>query len=88
MTGPGTGDDCANALYDPAFCRTRRFIDVDLVASYRVNDNFTVWANVLNVFDAKAPLNPANYATLNYNPTWSQAGAIGRAFRAGARIRF
>ena len=79
---------CDDALYDPAFCRTKSFVQVDLVAAYKVNDNFTFYANVLNVANRKPPLNPANYAAINYNPTWSQAGIIGRYMRVGARMKF
>jgi iron complex outermembrane recepter protein len=77
---------------DVAFCHVRRFIDVDMVASYKVNDNFTFYANVLNLFDAKPPLSPANYAGgvngNNYNPTYAQAGILGRYFRLGANFNF
>ena len=37
---------------------------------------------------SKAPINPANYAAVNYNPTYTQAGAVGRFFRAGVNISF
>jgi iron complex outermembrane receptor protein len=85
--------DCANDLYGlESFCHVKRFIDVDLVGSYKVNENFSFYVNVLNVFDAKAPLNPANYAGGyngdNYNPTYAQAGILGRYFRAGANFKF
>lgn len=89
-TGPGTSGDCANELYnnDPAFCRVKRFIDVDFVASVKVSDKFTFYGNLVNAFDAAAPLNAANYAGLNYNPTYHQAGIIGRYFRFGANVKF
>jgi iron complex outermembrane receptor protein len=79
---------CADALYGSAFCETSEYIQADFVASYRVNDNFTFYANLINAFDAEAPINPANYAATNYNPTYSQGGAVGRMFRVGANIRF
>jgi iron complex outermembrane receptor protein len=85
-------DKCAAAgdTYDSHFCKTKRFVDVDLVASYKLTPNVTIYGNVLNLFDAKAPIEPANYAgaAANYNPTWAQAGAIGRAFRLGANFSF
>ena len=91
-SGAGTTDKCAAAgeLYSPNFCKTKKFIDVDLVASYKLTPNVTIYGNVLNLFDAKAPIEPANYAgaAVNYNPTWAQAGAIGRAFRIGANFSF
>lgn len=85
---------CADNLYDGSlpdfYCHTKRFIDVDLTGSYKVSDKFTFYVNVLNLFDAKAPLNPANYAGAgaNYNPTWSQQGIIGRFVRFGANFKF
>jgi iron complex outermembrane receptor protein len=85
---------CADNLYggtDPNFgCRTKSFIDVDLVGQVKVNDKFTFYVNVLNLFDRSAPLNPANYAgaAANYNPTWTQSGIVGRFFRAGANFKF
>jgi len=85
------GTDCASsATYgDGDFnCHVRRFIDVDMNASVKINDKFQLYLNVMNVFDAKAPLNAGNYAATNYNPTYTQAGAIGRAFRAGANFKF
>ena len=85
---------CADNLYggsDPNFgCHTKSFIDFDLVGQVKVNDNFTFYVNAINLFDASAPLNPANYAgaAANYNPTWTQTGIVGRFFRAGANFKF
>jgi iron complex outermembrane receptor protein len=78
----------ADALYSKEFCHTKSFVNVDLVGSYDVTDNINVYFNVFNLFDAKAPINPANYAAINYNPTWHQAGAVGRFFKLGARFKF
>jgi iron complex outermembrane receptor protein len=85
---------CADNLYggtDPNFgCRTKSFIDFDLVGQVKVNDHFTFYVNALNLFDTAPPLNPANYAgaAANYNPTWTQSGIVGRFFRAGANFKF
>ncbi len=86
---------CADQLYDGSlstngerFCHTKGFFDVDLTGQIKVNDKFTFYVNVINLLDAEAPLNPANYAATNYNPTWSQAGIVGRFFRAGANFKF
>ncbi len=86
------GTDCAtSSTYqgsDPNFnCRVKRYIDVDLVGSLDVSDRFTFYFNVINLFDAKAPLNAGNYAGNNYNPTYTQSGAVGRLFRMGARFK-
>ncbi|WP_375420844.1 TonB-dependent receptor domain-containing protein [uncultured Sphingomonas sp.] len=88
QNGAGTGSDCSTALYDPAFCRTKEYIQVDLVGSVKAGDNFTFYVNVINALDEKPPFNPANYAAVNYNPTYSFGGIIGRTFRAGAKVSF
>lgn len=88
----GTMDCNGGSTYggtDPNFnCHVRRFIDVDLTGSVKVNDKFTFYMNVINLTDAKAPLNAGNYAATNYNPTYTQIGAVGRTFRFGANFRF
>ena len=91
ISGAGTYKNCATAgdLYnDERLCKTKKFIWVDAVASYDVTDQITAYVNVLNLLDAKAPLNPPNYAAANYNPTYTQSGAVGRFFRVGANFKF
>jgi iron complex outermembrane receptor protein len=73
----------------PVSCHTKRFIDVDLTGSIKVADKFTLYANVLNVFDTKPPFDPsAGYQLYQFNPAWAGAGFIGRYFRIGARVDF
>ena len=90
--------DCANGnLYtrsapqntDPRFCWINSFINVDLNASVRVNDKFTFFGNVGNVFNARAPLAAAAYGSApNFLTTWHYAGVVGRKFSAGANFKF
>jgi iron complex outermembrane recepter protein len=75
----GTGEDA---------CYIKRFIYADVNMSYRVNDDFTFFANVGNVTNARAPIAPASYSGVNYLPTWHYAGVVGRTFRAGASFKF
>lgn len=93
----GVKGDCAASAgasvytYDdgtPFKCRAKRFIDVDMTASVKVNDRFTFYANVLNVFDAKPDFNPGQtYDTgYAYNVAWESQGFIGRFVRFGAKI--
>lgn len=84
---------CAANLYRTAdlnrFCYVNSFINVDVNQSFKVNDKFTFYINVLNIFDARAPVAPAAYASApNFLTTWHYAGLIGRQFRAGASFRF
>jgi iron complex outermembrane recepter protein len=72
----------------PSGCHIRDFWDFDMTASYQLTNNIQLYANVLNLFDENPPINPADYAGINYNPTYAQAGIIGRYFRAGARVKF
>jgi iron complex outermembrane receptor protein len=71
------------------FCYIKSFINVDLNATVRVNDEFTFFANVGNVLNARAPVAPAAYASApNFLTTWHYAGLIGRTFKAGATFKF
>ena len=69
-------------------CHTKDFYAFDLTGAYDVTDHTTVYADVLNLFDAGPMFNPANYAAVNWNPTYSQSGAVGRYFRVGVRLKY
>lgn len=74
---------------DPNFnCKLKHFVDVDLTGNVKVNDKFDLYFNVVNLLDQKAPLNAGNYAAVNYNPTYTQIGAVGRTMRIGANFQF
>jgi iron complex outermembrane receptor protein len=83
-TNPTTG------LNFPSSCHVGAFYDFDLTGSYAFNDHFSLTASVMNAFDRKPPFDPANYAGggVNYNPTWSQAGLVGRFYNLGVRMKF
>ena len=66
----------------------RHFIEVDLTGSYKVNNKFSFYFNVVNLLDAHAPFDPNTYGGVSYNPSWSTAGVIGRYYRAGATFKF
>lgn len=80
-TGP-TGENF------PANCRASSFTDVDLTGSYHINDHIELSAAVENLFDRSPPFDPIDYAGLNYNPTYAQAGIIGRFFKVGVHVKF
>jgi iron complex outermembrane receptor protein len=69
-------------------CNVKRFINVDLTGSFNVGKSFTFYANILNVFNAKAPLDTVTYGGYLYNPVQAEAGIIGRSFRVGGRFKF
>ena len=73
----------------PIACHAKRFIDVDAHASYQVNKKLTLYLDMLNVLNAKAPYDPsAGYSLYQFNPAWAAQGFIGRWFRVGARVDF
>jgi iron complex outermembrane receptor protein len=91
----GLPTDCDNgnlysrsSHYDQNFCYIKSFITVDVNQTIKVNDNFSFFVNVLNAFNARAPIAPAAYASAsNFLTTWHYSGLIGRAYRAGASFR-
>lgn len=90
-------NECSASLYKvptdgpdfERFCYIDDFVTVDLNATQRVNDNFSFFFTVKNLFDASAPIAPAAYASApNFLTTWHYQGLIGRQFRAGATFGF
>jgi iron complex outermembrane receptor protein len=78
----------------PNGCNVSEFWDFDLTGRYKINDRIEVYADIADLFDAKPPIDPADYSGgannqgLNYNPTYAQAGAIGRAFKVGFHVKY
>ena len=89
--GPGTClSTTPSGANFPLSCRVGSFYDFDLTGSYAINDHISVTGSIMNAFDRKPPFDPSNYAGggLNYNPTWSQAGLVGRFFNLGVKVKF
>ena len=78
----------AGTAFLPASCHVGSFYDFDLTGSYDINEHIAVTASLMNVFDRKAPFDPADYAGNNYNPTYTQSGAIGRFWNVGVKVKF
>ena len=73
----------------PVFCKAKATWNVDLVASHQIDEHFTIYANILNVFDIDAPFEPnAAYGNYGYNPAWAGPNILGRYFRLGATVDF
>lgn len=77
ITGVGMG----------ANCRTPSFTDIDLTANFEITKNLSISGMIENVADELPPINTPNYAGTNYNPTYSQAGIVGRFFRLGVHFK-
>jgi len=94
ITGADSSDDCLNSqsAHDNAGnvvqCRVGRTLYWNLGAGVDINDRINLYANVINLFDKKPPLDYATYGAFLYNPAWSNPMAIGRFFRVGAKVNF
>jgi iron complex outermembrane receptor protein len=92
MFGPDAAPGCLyndpNGNPFPPNCHVASFLDVDLTGEYHFGDHLLVSGVVENVANRLPPFNPANYAGVNYNPTYAQAGIIGRFFRVGFSYKF
>ena len=47
-----------------------------------------LYANIRNVADAHAPFDPVTYGGSGYNPSWAEAGVLGRYMEIAARLTF
>ncbi|NYT41969.1 TonB-dependent receptor [Sphingomonas sp. R-74633] len=88
-----TPDDCSHAFaYDDGTayqCRSKAVWNLDLTASHKINDQFSVYVNALNVLNIKPPFDPdAAYGLYGFNPAWAGPNITGRYFRVGAKIDF
>jgi iron complex outermembrane receptor protein len=74
----------------PFKCRAKKVITVDMSASAKVNDRFSLYVNVLNLLDTKPDFNPGQTYSLgyNYNVAWEGSAFLGRYFRVGAKVDF
>jgi iron complex outermembrane receptor protein len=85
---PGCFSTDPNGNNFPPSCRVPSFTYADLTGTWHYNDHLDFSAAVENVFDRRAPFDPIDYAGINYNPTYAQAGIIGRFFKVGLHVRF
>jgi iron complex outermembrane receptor protein len=69
-------------------CNVGSFTDVDLYGSYDITPKITIYGDIDDLLDAKPPLDVLDYAGVNYNPTYDQAGIVGRYFKIGLKARF
>ncbi len=73
----------------PIQCKTKDVWNFDLSLNQKVNDNLSLYVNVLNVFDIKPPLDVnAAYGLVQYNPAFAGPNIVGRYFRVGAKVDF
>jgi iron complex outermembrane receptor protein len=88
MTESGIDVGAVPCIYSSSYCHVASFTYADLTGSYKFNDHLMATFAMENIMDRLPPIDPANYAAVNYNPTFNQAGIIGRYFRIGASYKF
>ncbi|WNO54679.1 TonB-dependent receptor domain-containing protein [Stakelama saccharophila] len=73
----------------PVKCEVGAQWNVDMSGSIKVNDRFSLYMDVLNVFDIDPVFDPSGGYSINqYNPAWAGPNIMGRFFRVGARVNF
>jgi iron complex outermembrane receptor protein len=84
----GTGfKDCG--LNDGSLpCRVKEYVTFDLNGQVKVNDNFTLYATMQNVFDRMPSIDTVTYGAHGYNPVQGGEGILGRYFKVGVKANF
>ena len=72
----------------PVVCKVKPFWDFDAHTTYQVTHNLMAYLDISNLFDKRAPLDPATYGGDNYNPAWANDGIYGRYFKVGLKATF
>jgi len=72
----------------PNGCKVDSFTTVDLYGVYRGSENWQLDLSVTNLLGKVAPFDPYTYGGRNYNPSFHQAGAVGRFITAGFKYSF
>jgi iron complex outermembrane receptor protein len=71
----------------PVNCTQPAQWNVDFNARHKINDQFTVYLDVLNIFDISPHFDPsAAYGIFGFNPAWGGPNALGRYFRVGVKV--
>ncbi len=99
------GTDCASTGYDvggrtyfygveqPAYyCHVASFTSTNLNMNYKLSQNLSLKASILNLFDREPPIDVGTYGNsspqTSYNASLHQAGAVGRFYSLGLNYVF
>jgi iron complex outermembrane recepter protein len=69
-------------------CRVDSFTTVDVFGRFKGGDHWEINASILNMLGKLPPFDPYTYGGVNYNPSFHQAGAVGRFVTLGMRYSF
>jgi iron complex outermembrane receptor protein len=54
---------------------------------HKLNENYLIQLDVLNVFDIEPDFDPAAaYSIFGYNPAWGGPNMLGRYYRLGLKV--
>jgi iron complex outermembrane receptor protein len=86
----GTGyEDCGLKPSWISNCRTPAYITDDINLTTEVAKHFTLYLNVINLFDNLPPFDPvATYGIQPYNQVQGGTGILGRTFKVGVKAAF
>ncbi|MBB4838329.1 iron complex outermembrane receptor protein [Sphingomonas kyeonggiensis] len=79
--------DCGSSLGITP-CDVSSYVTFDMSVRYKVNDKFSIYGVMNNVFDRMPPIDPVTYGANNYNPVQGGQGILGRYLKAGVRVNF
>ncbi len=79
--------DCGSSLGITP-CDVSSYVTFDMSVRYKVNDKFSIYGVMNNVFDRMPPIDPVTYGANNYNPVQGGTGILGRYLKAGVRVNF
>jgi iron complex outermembrane receptor protein len=88
MDQGGTYKDCSLKPSYWTACNVKSYITSDLNVQVKVNDQFTVYGTMINMFDRMPPIDVVTYGAHEYNPVQGGNGILGRYFKVGAKVNF
>jgi Outer membrane receptor for ferrienterochelin and colicins len=69
-------------------CKVDSFTTVDFYGTYHATDSLEFNLSISNLLNKEPPFDPYTYGGVNYNPSFHQAGAVGRFFTVGFRYSY
>jgi iron complex outermembrane receptor protein len=69
-------------------CQSGSFTTLDVSGKLNIGEHAELTGSITNLLNKDALFNPYTYGGLNYNPAWTQSGAIGRFITIGGRYKF
>lgn len=90
LSAQDQGDDFRDCGQNPGYspCKIDPYVTFDLGVRFKLNDKFTFYANMLNVFDNLPEIDIVTYGAHLYNPVQAGNGILGRYFRGGVKLDF